>query len=253
MPPRVRHQQRDTVILPLPDGREVQLLRVIDPRARHLRLLVSGRGPRLTVPPGTDPVQARQFLQRHVHWLADQISQDPAYVPHEALVPGQDTQLNLRGQRHALHWQKAPWLHINPSTDAITVALPEATPLPAIQRALHEFLLGQARADIGRWLPQYLPGLPQPPREWKLRPLASLWGSLNARRVLSLDLALILAPPAAFEYVLVHELCHLIHPNHSPAFWHEVEQRFPHWRSQRHWLHHNGLTTKRELQRLIGS
>lgn len=68
---------------------------------------------------------------------------------------------------------------------------------------------------------------------------------------MSLDLALILAPPAAFEYVLVHELCHLIQPNHSAAFWQEVELRLPDWRTQRRWLREDGMQVKRELRRLL--
>jgi predicted metal-dependent hydrolase len=52
--------------------------------------------------------------------------------------------------------------------------------------------------------------------------------------------------------VLVHELCHLLHGNHSPAFWAAVEDRFPDWRAQRTWLRDEGSTIKAELRRLLG-
>ena len=63
-----------------------------------------------------------------------------------------------------------------------------------------------------------------------------------------LDLALVLAPPAAFEYVLVHELCHLLQPNHSPAFWAEVAQRCPDWSTQRDLLRARGRPLKAALR-----
>ena len=86
---RVRPQQRDTVPLRLPDGRDIELLRVIDPRARRLRLLVSERGPRLTIPPAASIGEAQRFLEQHLHWLADQLAEDPhATVSTAPLVPG---------------------------------------------------------------------------------------------------------------------------------------------------------------------
>jgi predicted metal-dependent hydrolase len=42
------------------------------------------------------------------------------------------------------------------------------------------------------------------------------------------------------DYVVVHELCHLRVPNHSPSFWSLVEQQRPRWRDSRNWLRENG-------------
>jgi predicted metal-dependent hydrolase len=90
------------------------------------------------------------------------------------------------------------------------------------------------------------------PRSLGLRPLRSIWGSLSPSGAVSLDLALVLGRPAAFEYVLVHELCHLIHANHSRAFWREVEARWPVWRDERAYLRGDGLALKGRLAALAG-
>lgn len=250
--PRRRPQQRDTVPVRLPDGRDIELLRVIDPRARRLRLLVSERGPRLTIPATASVREAQHFLEQHLHWLADQLAEDPhADATTAPLSPGEPGQVPLRGTRLDVAWRQAPWLRVAQQDDQLVIDIPSALRPGAIGRALRDFYLTQARADVGRWLPRYLADLPRPPREWKIRPLTSLWGSLSSSGSMSLDLALILAPPNAFEYVLVHELCHLIQPNHSAAFWHEVERRFPDWRAQRRWLREDGMQIKRELRRLL--
>ena len=104
---------------------------------------------------------------------------------------------------------------------------PRAPAMPALRRALRDFYEGEARADLGRWLPRYLPTLPRPPRRVQFKVMSSQWGSLAPDGTVALDLALVLARPSAFEYVLVHELCHLIRADHSRAFWREVEARFP--------------------------
>ncbi len=107
------------------------------------------------------------------------------------------------------------------------------------------------RADVGRWLPAYLPGLPRAPARVRLKVMSSQWGSLAPDGSMALDLALALARPAAFEYVLVHELCHLLQTNHSPAFWAEVEARFPHWRHERDYLREEGRRLKATLRQLL--
>src|SRR5690606_6420236 len=118
--------------------------------------------------------------------------------------------------------------------------------------ALREFYSQQARADLGAWLPKYLPALPRAPLSFRLRPLSSLWGSLSPADALSLDLALVLGRPSALEYVLVHELCHLIHANHSRAYWREVEMRWPDCRGECADLHTDGPDLESAQARLAG-
>ena len=81
--------------------------------------------------------------------------------------------------------------------------------------------------------------------------MSSQWGSLAPNGVVGLDLALVLARPSAFEYVLVHELCHLVHADHSRAFWREVESRFPAWREERDYFHAEGRRIKATLRTLL--
>jgi predicted metal-dependent hydrolase len=64
----------------------------------------------------------------------------------------------------------------------------------------------------------------------------TLWGSCSARGTLSFNWRLVLAPPEVVDYVVVHELCHLLVPNHSQSFWSLVERHRPGWRDQRAWL-----------------
>lgn len=70
-----------------------------------------------------------------------------------------------------------------------------------------------------------------------IKNLTSRWGSCNTRtRSLTFNVNLVHYPGECTDYVIVHELCHIIHPNHSPAFWREVEKYFPDWRRVRNIL-----------------
>ena len=135
--------------------------------------------------------------------------------------------------------------------DGVVATLPASAPRAALVRALRDFYEAEARTDSGRWLARHLPGLPRAPRRLRFRPMSSQWGSLAPDGTVALDLALVLARPSAFEYVLVHELCHLVRPDHSRAFWIEVEARFPGWRDERDYFHAEGRALKAALRALL--
>jgi len=66
------------------------------------------------------------------------------------------------------------------------------------------------------------------------------WGSCSSQGVVRLNWRLVQAPPAILDYVIAHELAHLLHMNHSKAFWAEVERLYPGWQGARQWLKQHG-------------
>lgn len=74
----------------------------------------------------------------------------------------------------------------------------------------------------------------------RIKDQKTLWGSCSTRRNLNFNWRLVMAPEKVLDYVIVHELCHLKHMDHSPAFWHWVESVMPDYRKHRKWLKENG-------------
>ena len=66
------------------------------------------------------------------------------------------------------------------------------------------------------------------------------WGSCSSNGTLSFSWRLMLAPPRVLDYVVIHELCHLTHMNHSREFWDKVASHDPDYREHRKWLKENG-------------
>lgn len=252
--PRPRTVERETLQVDLPDGRSIALQRVRDPRARRMKLSVDERGARLTMPVRASASLADRFLAEHRDWLAMQLARyDTDAVP--ALEPGITTALPLRGAMHALHWQPGRFTRLDfagDKDDSLQFTHPAHAGTAAVRRAVRDFYEAQALTDVGRWLPRHLSSLPRPPRRTVFKMMSSQWGSLAPDGSMALDLSLVLARPSAFEYVLVHELCHLIHADHSRAFWREVEARCPHWRDERDYFHAEGRKLKATLRALCG-
>lgn len=249
-PPAV---QRDVVALSLPDGRVLDIQRVRDPRAKRIKLSVDERGARLTLPLRASLVSGERFLQEHRLWLATQLEKYACAEDNLPLLRNLTHQLPLRGESLPLHWQEGRFTRLALQEGQLHFHVSPRASDALLRRALREFYEAQARADIGRWLPRYLPGLPRAPTRLRLKVMSSQWGSLSPDGSLALDLALLLARPSAFEYVLVHELCHLLQANHSPAFWREVETRFPAWRDERQYFHAQGRQLKAQLRSLLAS
>ena len=248
---RFRSIERDNVELALGDGRTVLVTRVRDPRARRLKLCVDERGARLTMPPRASAVSGKRFLDDNREWLAMQLARyaTGSVMP---LVPGTTEALPLRAQLLPLRWSEGRYTRLHRDDDGLVFSVTARAGEATLSRALRDFYEGEARADLGRWLPRYLPTLPRPPRRVRFKVMSSQWGSLAPDDSVALDLSLVLARPSAFEYVLVHELCHLLQPDHSRAFWREVEARFPDWRDERDWFHAHGRQVKATLRTLLG-
>lgn len=84
-----------------------------------------------------------------------------------------------------------------------------------------------------------------------IRDQKTRWGSCSSRGTLSFNYRLIFAPLKILDYVVVHELCHLTHMNHSKDFWSMVEQIMPDYKECRLWLREHGqeLTLEQYLVR----
>ena len=253
-----RSVKRDVIFLDLPGRSPIEIQRVRDPRAKRIKLSVDERGARLTLPARASLVSGERFLQEHHHWLLAQLEKYATSDASPALVRGTTDRLPLRGEQVPLHWREGRYARLTSQPDGLHFHAP-AKDAPAragddaLRRALREFYEAEARADMGRWLPKYLPGLPRAPARLRLKVMSSQWGSLSPDGSLAMDLSLVLGRPSAFEYVLVHELCHLIHADHSPRFWHEVESRFPAWRDEREYFHAQGRQLKASLRALVSA
>lgn len=119
---------------------------------------------------------------------------------------------------------------------------PELTPTQAL--ALEKRYRAAAKAYIpGRiayYTDNYPSLIPCGCTSIAVRDQKTRWGSCSSRGTLSFNWRLMLAPPGILDYVVVHELCHLRHMDHSKAFWECVETILPDYRERRRWLKEHG-------------
>jgi predicted metal-dependent hydrolase len=242
--------------LSTPTGDTIKVLRQAHPRARRLRLTVTSGGARVSYPEGTHPAQVFAFLRKHANWLErklDELQLDQDGPP--ALRAGVPTLIPLRGETTRLSWRDGAYPRVELDGERLILTVPKPhnqRALGAARSLLHSYLQAQIRRDVSRVLARHIDELGRAPSGVRIKPLKSLWGSLDTRDKITLDLALALAPPDALKYVVIHELCHLRVRDHSPRFWSLVGSLYPEWRDQRDWLKTRGHALKAELARLVG-
>ncbi|MCP4161245.1 MAG: M48 family metallopeptidase [Deltaproteobacteria bacterium] len=78
------------------------------------------------------------------------------------------------------------------------------------------------------------------PNEVKIMELQNRWGSCNDKGNVNFHWKCIMAPLTILDYIIAHELTHLIHPNHSEAFWNELDKIMPDYHQRKSWLKVHG-------------
>jgi predicted metal-dependent hydrolase len=73
----------------------------------------------------------------------------------------------------------------------------------------------------------------------------TMWGSCSSKNNINLNYLLLMAPMGVIDYVIVHELVHTIHRNHSTDFWDSVESIMPEFQEHKRWLQKNGYKLRR--------
>jgi predicted metal-dependent hydrolase len=107
-------------------------------------------------------------------------------------------------------------------------------------RALEAWYRRLARELLGARVDHWARDLAVRPTGIDIRDTRSRWGSCSSRGRLSFCWRIVMAPPPVLDYLVVHELCHLRHPDHSPRFWKLVASRLPEYEARRSWLVEHG-------------
>lgn len=209
-------------------------------RARRVILQVtSDHGLVVTLPRRASLADAVQALREHEAWLDRQLARyDVREGPRRralatgsaVLFLGVPRRLELAplpdGRRRA-RWELRD--------GALRGALAPADLLDP-RTALERWLRVQARVWIEARVAEFAPEVGVEPAGVIVGERRTRWGSCSPRGVLSFCYRLIMAPPPAIDAIVLHELCHLVHLDHSPRFHAVLERHCPDHRRHRAWL-----------------
>ncbi|ERN40333.1 putative metal-dependent hydrolase [Rubidibacter lacunae KORDI 51-2] len=203
----------------------------VSARARHARIRVSARdGLEVVVPQGFDIERLPELLARRHRWieraLANAAAQEQVYATQPDL-PEVIALLAIGQQRSVRYFTAAtPRIRLDES-DSELIVRGATNDLRACRELLQYWLSRQARSYLVPWLERVGQECELSCRNAAIRNQKTRWGSCSARGTISLNQQLLFLPAPLVHYVLVHELCHTVHLDHSHRFWQLVEAKLP--------------------------
>jgi hypothetical protein len=105
---------------------------------------------------------------------------------------------------------------------------------------LERWLLDEAAILMAERLEYFAPLVGVRPTGMQVKAYKARWGSCKTDGQIQFNWRLIHGPAEVIDYVVVHELCHILQHNHSPAYWSEVARVMPDYKIKRKWLSNNG-------------
>jgi predicted metal-dependent hydrolase len=105
-----------------------------------------------------------------------------------------------------------------------------------IQQALKRFYYQQCKSLVEKSIRFYQNNFKMKPRSIRINDSKTTWGTCDAKQQLTFNWKLAMAPQMVIDYVVVHEMCHMIHLNHDRSFWRLVGKIQPNYEEQEKWL-----------------
>jgi predicted metal-dependent hydrolase len=118
--------------------------------------------------------------------------------------------------------------------------LVEAGDVEAARAAFRDYYIAHGRDRIGLRVGYYAPKVGVAPRSADVRDLGHRWASCSPAGDLAFHWKCMMAPQSIIDYIVVHELCHFHQPDHTEAFWNEVDKIMPAYRERKEWLRKQG-------------
>ncbi|MEM8982913.1 MAG: SprT family zinc-dependent metalloprotease [Pseudomonadota bacterium] len=213
--------------LPLSFDYEVKRTR----RTRRLSLSVHPSG-RVVVsaPMSSSDRQISDFVRSQSPWVKQtQESFIERYGECDRSLP-QSIDLRAIGKRLDVEYRQAKSPRMRVTEGACLSLIGPVDDDAACRQALKRWLTAYARRHLGAWLARLSTATGLSYQRLQIRAQRTCWGSHSSSGTISLNLSLMFLDPALVRYLLVHELSHARHMNHSAAFWATVEMYEPDYR-----------------------
>lgn len=105
-----------------------------------------------------------------------------------------------------------------------------------IKQALKRFYYQKCKMLVERSIKSYQNNFKVKPRSIKITDNKTNWGTCDSKLQLTFNWKLAMAPQKVIDYVVVHEMCHMVHLNHDRSFWRLVGKIIPDYEQQENWL-----------------
>jgi hypothetical protein len=204
----------------------------ISRRARRLSMRVfPGGRVEVVVPPGIGLPAIERFVSRHREWAERRSREFALLAPAASGRRPATIELALTGTRWDVEYVAGRRSGVTERGDGVLAVRLASQSDRQLGRVLLRWLSAVAAEELRLRLDAAARDTGIDYARMHLRRQRTRWGSCSAAGTISLNVCLMFQRPEVVRYLLVHELCHRRHLNHSARFWCLVASHEPHWRA----------------------
>jgi predicted metal-dependent hydrolase len=201
-------------------------------RAKYVKLRAhSRRGLEITIPYRYKLHDVSALLEENKEWIIKQLAQLP--IAAELTLPDEIhcVAIDEKWQVRYMQSDAKLKLYVRPARELVIVG--DINDKTTCQKLILLWVRKQAKQFLEQELKQLSEYTGLHYTRITIRSQQSVWGSCTAKKALNLNDRLLFLPLTLVRYVIIHELCHTRHHNHSVAFWDLVGRFVPAWRAHR--------------------
>lgn len=211
---------------------DVEVVVTVKP-VKHLRLVVNPDGRvRASVPRRTSRQEAEEFIRGHLDWVTSQRARLARHVVPAAPLRDGGT-LPLWGDQLTVRLV-AGGAGARVSSGGVTISVRDPDDSASVDAAVAALYRREARALLPDMVTKWSTALGRRPSRVQLRVMRTRWGSCTTTTgAIRINPDLAARHPKYLNYVVLHELAHLIEPGHGPRFQELMDAHMPNWRELR--------------------
>lgn len=237
------HPDAAPVRLALLDGRPVEF-RFQRRRRRTIAIKVSEHGLAVSAPLRAPWREVEGFLHEKARWILRKLDERAAAGKPRLIFGETGETFPLHGEEVALAVSKGRRT-VSFSGTELQISLPQPDRRGAVRRLLLGWLKGRALDALAPRVAHYAARVSLPAPPLALSNARTQWGVCMASGRIRLSWRLVHLRPELADYVVAHEIAHLVELNHSERFWALVEWLYPHWREARSRIERDAATLPR--------
>jgi predicted metal-dependent hydrolase len=186
----------------------------------------------IVVPPRVRPREIEQFISQHREWIDDKRAAALARRPPPEVFPPTNIAFALTGEQWRVHVAGgAGSFRAKQLKDSDGGGILRVRGAGNLRAGLRAWLMRAARDRLEPRVAALAARTGVHYSRVSIRRQRSRWGSCSVRGTISLNACLLFQRAEVVDYLIVHELMHVGHMNHSPRFWQAVESHCPQWRA----------------------
>ncbi len=215
-------------------------------RKRSASIQLDGDTVKLTMPRNLSDRWAQNLIQKRFGWIQKQLKIQAESPPPKAKEYVNGEAFLFLGRNYRLKKVAGDSGKVEFRNGYIEVSVPPSLSGDdvgcSVKSSLAQWYAAQALFRLQEKTCRYASIIMVEPKSVRVKSYKSKWGSCAISGDISYNWRIIMAPHHIVDYVVVHELCHLLELNHSPRYWRHVENVISDFRECKEWLKTNGAS-----------